>query len=185
MTVFLAQLWATIRQHPVIAACLLVAAIAGAANYPLWQQREAATRHHDDMRRKGEAMLAALTDRGRIGDDITRLAEAEEVIEANLVSEDNMEVNLGYFYRLEKLNRVRLLRVDQLGSSPPETDNPFKAVPISLQIAGSYRNLLAFVRELETGPRILRVRSFRLERADAAGNELNLVLMVDLLARSS
>jgi Tfp pilus assembly protein PilO len=183
MNVLFAQIWATIRLHPVIACCLLVAAIAGAANYPLSQQRHTATFQHEEARLKGEAMLAALTDRHRINTDVEILTEAQDVIDRNLVNEDNMEVNLGYFFRLEKQTRVRLIRADQMGSLPVEKDSPFKVVTVSLQIAGTYRNLLAFVRELETGPRLLRLSSYRLERTDASGNELSLVLMVELLAQ--
>jgi Tfp pilus assembly protein PilO len=183
MIILLAQLWATIRQHPVIATCLLVALLAGAANYPLWEQREAAALQHEVTRRKGEAMLAALTDRQRINADMDYLAEAQDAIDGNLVSEDNMEVNLGYFYRLEKQTRVQLSRIDQLGTLPTEKESPFKVVSVSLQVSGTYRNQLAFVRELETGPRIMRIRSYRLERTSPNSTELSLQLMVDLLAR--
>lgn len=184
MSVFLAQLWAAIRQHPLVSAGLFIAVVAGVADYSLWDHRAEVMRQHEDRRTRGQAMLAALTDRARINQDLELLADAQDTIDRNLVVEDNMEVNIGYFYRLEKLNRVRLVRVDQMGSSAAEADSPFKAVPVSLQVGGSYRNLLAFVRDLETGPRILRIRSFRLERADAAGNELSLVLTVELLART-
>jgi hypothetical protein len=183
MSVFLAQLWALIRGHPWITACLVVAALAGAANLPLWQERREVARQHDEVRLRGQAMLVALTDRARIHGDEVLLGSAEAVIDRNLVSEENMEVNLGYFYRLEKLTRVQLSRIDQLGSIPPEPGSLFRTVPVSLQLSGSYRNLLAFVRELESGPRILRLRSYRIERADAGGNEMAVTLMVEMLAK--
>jgi Tfp pilus assembly protein PilO len=183
MMILLAQLWAAIRLRPGIAACLAIALLAGVANYPLWQERKAVTEKHEVVRLHGEAILAALTDRGRLRTDLATLTEAEDVIDRNLVSEQSMEVNLGYFYRLEKLSRVRLVRIDQLEAPPADPDNPFKLVPVSLQVSGSYRNLLGFMRELETGPRILRTRSYRLERTDPNGTELALFLSVELLAR--
>lgn len=183
MSILLAQFWALVRTHPVISLTILLAAVVGGANFPLWEKRQEITREHDEVRRRGQAMLVALTDRTRIERDVALLAEAGEVIDHNLVSEENMEVNLGYFYRLEKLTRVQLGRIDQLGSIPPETGSAFRTVPISLQLSGSYRNLLAFVRELENGPRILRLRNYRVERADSSGNELSMNLMVELLAK--
>jgi len=39
------------------------------------------------------------------------------------------------------------------------------------------------MRELETGPRILRTRAYRIERIDASSGELLLFLTVELLAR--
>lgn len=182
--ILLAQLWAVARQRPGVALCLLVAVLAGAGNYPLWLHRQEVARQHDEVRRRGEAMLAALTDRSRISEDLRVLAEAHEVIDRNLVSESSMEVNLGYFYRLEKINRVRLTRIDQMVSAPASADSPFKTVPVSLQLTGSYRNLLGFVRDLETGPRIMRVRGYRLERTDLNGGDMLLQLSVELLAQS-
>lgn len=184
MSVFLSQLLATARQSPVIATCVALTLIAGIANYPLNEERQAALREHEEMRQRGEAMLVALTDRIRINADLLIVSEAQDTIDNNLVSEDTMEVNLGYFYRLEKLNRVRLARIDQMVAPAADTGALFKTVPVSLQVNGSYRNVLAFVRDLETGPRLLRVRSYRIERGDGIGNELQLVLIVDLLAQA-
>jgi Tfp pilus assembly protein PilO len=183
MMILLAQFWAAIRLHPLIAACLAIALVAGLANYPLWQRRLEITERHEVVRLQGERMLAALTERGRINADLTALTEAQEVIDRNLVNEYSMEVNLGYFYQLEKISRVRLSRIDQMAALPTEPEQPFKTVPITLHVAGTYRNLLGFIRELETGPRILRTRSYRLERGDhSGGTELRLYLNVELLA---
>lgn len=183
MMILLSQFWAAVRLRPVMATCVAVALLAGGANYPLWQQRQEAARRYEEVSQRGKTILMALNERGRIQADLAILTEAQEIIDRNLVSDQTMEVNLGYFYRLEKLSRVRLVRVDQLGSAPGDTKNPFKVVPISLQVAGTYRNLLGFMRELENGPRLLRTRSYRLERTDLSGGELMLVMSVEMLAR--
>lgn len=180
----LAQFWAVIRQHPLISTCLGIAILAGAANYPLWQHREKIIVQHDELQKRGQVMITALTDRERISGDLEIVGKAQDEIDRNLVTEDSMEVNIGYFYRLEKLNRVRLIRVDQLGSAPVTPGQLFKTVPVSLQASGTYRNLLAFLRELETGPRLLRIVTYRLDRSDAPGAELQLSLTVELLAKS-
>lgn len=183
MMVLLAQFWAAVLVRPVVSAVLALALAAGLANYPLWQRRLEAMQRHEEVRTRGEVMLAALADRERIGADRALLTEALEVIDRNLVSEDTMEVNLGYFYRLEKNSRVRLARIDQLGAAPGEANPAFRTVPVSLQVYGTYRNLLGFMRELETGPRLMRTRSYRLERTDPNGTELQLFLTVELLSR--
>ncbi|HWA27890.1 MAG TPA: type 4a pilus biogenesis protein PilO [Lacunisphaera sp.] len=183
MMILLTQFWAAVRLRPVMSACLAVALLAGIANYPLWQQRQEAARRHAEVRQKGETILMALRESGRIQADLAVLTEAQEIIDRNLASDQTMEVNLGYFYRLEKLSRVRLVRVDQLGAPAIDAKSPFTVVPISLQVSGTYRNLLGFMRELENGPRILRTRSYRLERTDVTGGELMLVMSVELLAR--
>lgn len=128
-------------------------------------------------------MLHALTDRSRINAELSALQDALALIDRNLVDEASMEVNLGYFYRLERQTRVRLARLNQLSPLPPPDGNPFKAVPFSMQVAGSYRNLMDFLHELETGPRLLRIRGYDFARGDSADGELSLELTVEFLAR--
>jgi Tfp pilus assembly protein PilO len=180
----LPQLEAAVLRRPFMAACLALALVAGVLNYPLWRRGRDIVRRHDEVRQRGEMMLAALANRELIHGDLNALEEALDAIERNTVREESMEVNLGYFYRLEKASRVRLTRIDQLVAPPPELHSPFKAVPVALQVAGQYRNLLGFIRELETGPRILRIRSYRFERSELNPSDLVLVINLDLLART-
>lgn len=155
----------------------------GAANYFLWQMREAVTQRHETVRQKGKFMLSALENRPRIDADLEVLQEGIAQIEGNLLDEASMEVNLGYFYRIEKTTRVRLIRLNQLVATPPVAGSPFKAVPFSMQVTGSYRNSMAFLRALETGPRILRVRNCSFERGTENG-EFLLDLTVDVIAKT-
>lgn len=170
------------HHHPFIATCAVIATLALLANGYLWWRREAVTREHAEVRRQGEAVVGAVADRVRIRADVAALAEALDQIERNLAAEESMEVNLGYFYRLEKLNRVRLERIDQLVALPAEAGQAYRSVPVSLRVEGSYRNILGFIRELETGPRLLRIRDYRIERDEDVA-ELHAGLTVELLAR--
>lgn len=87
-------------------------------------------------------MLRALANRARIDTDLAALQDAIAHIEGNLLDEESMEVNLGYFYKLEKPSHVRLVRLNQLATTPPEAKGIFNVVPFSMQVAGSYRNTM-------------------------------------------
>lgn len=166
-----------------VAASLALAVVLGVANYFLWQQRLAVTQRHDEVRRKGEAILAALINHEHINSDLAKLQAALEVIDRNLVVETDMEVNLGYFYKLEKLCHIRLTQLNQLSSPLPPEGNPFKAIPISLRATGSYAQLMDFLHQLETGPRILAVSSFSFTRGDPKANALSFDLTINMLGR--
>lgn len=183
MSVLFAELIALIRLRPVFCASLVLAAVLGAMNYPLWQRRIVSAREHETVRKKGEFMLDALANRTQFDADLLALREALTQIEQHLVDERSMEVNLGYFYRLERTTRVRLLRLNQLAAMPPPPGSPFKAVPFSMHMTGSYKNAMAFIRALETGPRILRVRECNIERSAPDNSDLVLDLTVDVLAK--
>jgi len=94
-----------------------------------------------------------------------------------------MEVNLGYFYRLEKQTKVRLVRLNQLAAPPANPGDTYKTVQFSMQVSGSYRNNLNFLRGLESGPRLLRLRNCTVERSSTDSSDLILDLTVDLLAK--
>jgi len=135
------------------------------------------------VRHKGETMLRALVNRSRIDTDLAALQAAISYLERNLFDERSMEVNLGYFYRLEKPAHIRLVRLNQLASPPAPDRKTFKPVPFSMQITGSYRNTLGFIRALETGSRILRIRSCNFERSSTDANEFVVDLTIDALAK--
>jgi Tfp pilus assembly protein PilO len=171
------------RRRPLVVVCFALSAALIVANYFLWQQRREITRRHDEVRRQGEEMRNALTNHSRINAELATVNEAVSFIDRNLVVEGNMEVNLGYFYRMERLSRVRLTSLNQLGSPPPPEDNPFRAIPFSLQAAGSYSQIVHFLRELETGPRLLRIRSYSFSRGDTKTNAMTLDVTAELLGR--
>jgi Tfp pilus assembly protein PilO len=181
MNDLLEQLVATIRRHPLVISVIALLAVLGVANYFLWQQREEVTRRHDEVQRKGEAMLNALTDHSRITADLAAVKEAQQLIDRNLINEGSMAKNLGYFFQMETLSHVRISQLNQLVSQPSPEGNPFKAIPFSLRVTGSYSQVIRFLRELETGPRLLRVRTFGFARGEAKNTGLSLDLTVELL----
>lgn len=181
MNVLLEQLFATVRRHRLGALVLAFLAVLGVVNYFLWQQREEVTRRHEEVQHKGEAMLRALMDHARVTADLAAVKEALQLIDRNLINEGSMAKNLGYFFQMETLSHVRLSQLNQLVSQPSPEGNPFKAVPFSLRVAGSYSQIIRFLRELETGPRLLRIRGYSFVRGDTKNNSLALDLTVELL----
>jgi Tfp pilus assembly protein PilO len=176
------QFLASAMRRPIVAGLIAISVVLGVANYFLWQQREVVTRHHEEVRSKGESMARALTDQTRIKADLAALQDALDQIDRNLVVEGEMEVNLGYFYKMERLSRVRLSQLNQLSTQPPVEGNPFKAVPFSFRVSGSYIQIMNFLHQLETGPRLLRIRTYSFVRGDAKTKSLDLDLTVELLA---
>jgi Tfp pilus assembly protein PilO len=178
------QFVAFVRARPVVASCLGLSILLGIGNFFLWQSRHSITLRHENVRQKGEFILRALESGPRIQADLALLRDGLARIEESLLDEDSMEVNLGYFYRLEKTTRVRLVRLNQLAAVPPPAKSPFKSVPFSMQVTGSYRNNMAFLRALETGPRILRIRTCSFERGEPEEGEFLLDITVDVIART-
>jgi len=167
MSAFLQQLLGFFRRHPFVIICSAIAILLWVANYFIWQRHKELVESHQTLQRNGEDMLQSLTNHSRITAELATVKEALGYIEANMIHEGDLPENMGYFYQLETASRIRLQALNQLSSMPPPPDQPFRTVPFTLRTSGSYRQVLRFLRELETGPRLYRVQNYTL--AQGAG----------------
>jgi Tfp pilus assembly protein PilO len=181
MNALLRQFLAAIRRFPLVSTSLTLFTLLGVANYFLWDRQQTLVKRHDEVRRSGESMLQDLTNHTRITAELAAVQEALDQIDKNLIAEGDLAANLGYFYEMETQGHVRLSQLNQLSSLPPPEGNPYKAIPFSLRVTGSYPQIIGFVRKLESGPRLLRIRSFGFSRSDARSSTLSLDLIVELL----
>jgi Tfp pilus assembly protein PilO len=169
-----------VRRAPLLVFSLAFFLAMSIADYFLWQRQKEITAQHEDVRRNGESMFSALSTHGRIVNELATVDEALKQIDDNLIVETDLAENLGYFYQMETLSRVRLPQLNQLSSQPAD-DSTYKAIPFSLRATGSYPQLISFLRELESGPRQLRIKTFDFSRSEAKSNTLALGLTVELL----
>lgn len=183
MSLSLQQLFAAVRRAPFLVFCLAAFVLLGVADYFLWQHQRDLTVVHEDVRREGDKMFSALSGHGRIAAELTAADEALKRIDRNLINETDLAENLGYFYQLETLSRVRLTQLNQLSSQPPAEDGPYRSVPFSVRATGTYPQLINFIRELESGPRLLRIKTYDFSRADVRNDTLALGLTVEVLAK--
>ena len=177
----LEQLLKQMRRTPFFACCILLFVLLNIANYFLWQRQQSIAARHEELKRSGENMFSALAGHNRIVSQLTTVDEALKKIDQNLVLETDLAENLGYFYQIETLSRVRLTQLNQLSSQPATEDNPYKAIPFSLRVTGSYPQLIGFIRELESGPRLARIKTFDFSRTEAKSAAVSLGLTVELL----
>jgi len=184
------------RRNPVIMASLAIIVLMGSASYFLWQRQHSLNASHEELRRSGEDMLQSLTSHARITAEMATVTDALDFIDRNLINEADLAENLGYFYQIEAAARIRFSQLSQLSSQPQPPDSQFKAVPFSLRATGTYRQILRLLHELETGPRLLRIRTYALNQneggpasagpdgtAAPAGDLVTMDLSVEILAR--
>lgn len=169
-----------IRRYPLVTACVAILLVLGGANYYFFHQRSELARQQDDARIIGERQLPVLASQPRLAAQNATVVEAVELIERNLVVESDLTENLAYFYQFETTTRVRMDQINQL-TGPVVQGNPFKAVPFALHLTGSYAQVVAFIRALETGPRLARIDHYEFTRGDAKTGAISLDLTVELL----
>lgn len=182
MSRFLNPLLAFVRPRPWASALVLLALVAAGVGGWLWRQRLEAVRRHDAARQRGEEMLRSLTDYPRVTADLNAANRALQFVDRGLITERALERNLGYFYQIETVAHVRLLQINQQGSPPSAPGSPFRVVPFTLQATGSYPQLVNFLRQLESGPLLLRITRYSLGRGDPRTGSMILDASVEALA---
>lgn len=191
MSALLQQLLGFFRRHPFVIICSALSILLWVANYFIWQRQQELAANHQTLQRNGEDMLQSLTNHSRVTAELATVKEALAYIDQNLIHEGDLPENMGYFYQLEAASRIRLQALNQLSSMPPPPEQPFRTVPFSLRTSGSYRQVLRFLRELETGPRLYRVQTYALGQgipdgpmADSGGTQpqVTLDITIEVLA---
>ncbi|MBL9214766.1 MAG: type 4a pilus biogenesis protein PilO [Opitutaceae bacterium] len=183
MNDLLQQIGAFVRRHPVAVVSLTLFVLLGVANYFLWQRQSELTARHERIRLEGEKTLQSLAAHSRTQANLTIANEAIAHLEKNLIVESELPENLSYFYQMETSSRVRLSDLQQLGGRPVDDGGPYRAIPFSLHVTGSYSQVMAFIHALETGPRLLRISAYTFSRRDPVNDALALELTVEVLAR--
>lgn len=181
MNAFFQQLRAATRRNPLMVISVTIIVLLGGSYYFVWQAAVRAQASHDRVQKDGQKMQADLAGHSRITTHLAVVHEALVHIDQNLVVEAELAENLNYFYQMERVSRARLVQMSQLSSQPAPEGVSYKSVPFSIRITGTYFQVMSFVRELETGPRLLRIRNYSFNRADVTTNSLALDLTVELL----
>jgi Tfp pilus assembly protein PilO len=168
MNAALQQFLTFARRNPIMVASISIIVLMGSASYFLWQRQQDLTGQHDEIRRNGEDILSSLTSHVRITQEIASVTDALNFIDHNLVNEADLAENLGYFYQIETASRLRFSQVNQLSSQPQPPGSAFKPVPFMLRATGTFRQIIRLVHELESGPRLLRIRTFTVSTSEGA-----------------
>ena len=181
MNGFLQQFLRLVRRNPIVVASFVLVVCLGPADYFLWRRNADLTRHHDRVLQELLDAQLALSGHNRLVAQLATVEQAAKRIEDNLVVESDLAGNSDYFYQLEKTSGVRLSDLNQLNSQPAGDDNPYRAIPFSLRLSGSYPQLIAYLHGLEEGPRLLRIRRYSFARGITDGDNLALDLTVEML----
>ena len=177
------DLWDYIRRYPAGALSIALCLPAAGSVFVLRNMLTDADRNYEKLNEKGVAMSEYVAGVRNIRTQAAAAHAAADQIEAGLIDESNLAENLWYFYQIEQQTHARISELRQLSSTAPKNQGYYKVVPFSLRVAGNYEQVSGYLYHLETGPRMLRVNSFEIQRQESAGNNLLLVLTLDVLAR--
>jgi hypothetical protein len=110
----------------------------------------------------------------RLDEQYAAMTQAIQGIEGRFVHADQLAVNLQYYYKLEsetqtKVTDLRQTGVEALATNAGKTN--FVGIGYSINVQGTYPQLLDFLRRIENGEHFSQVKSLSL--SGGAGGESN------------
>lgn len=171
-------------RYPLCAACIVLSVLlADAGIWLYFDLRDLGTRQRSSAA-EGEKMLHFIRNGPQLRADLAAARTATQRITEHLIVERNVPENYGYFLKIEQDTKVKLNELQPRPAPLSDTNTPalYKRVPYSLRVGGAFPAIIHFLRSVETGPRLARIKGFQLQRADAASANLALTLHLDLLA---
>jgi Tfp pilus assembly protein PilO len=184
MNARLRELVSLAGEFPFFTSCVMIALLgAGIAGF-FYRQLSELQYTHDRVRKEGEVMLATIKSANTLRSQRDYLDNAVQAINNSLVTEDNLAENLGYFYKIEDQTHARITDLHQTSSNPLPAGAKLKTVPVVMSITGSFAQVAAYLRQIEIGPRLIKISSFSFHRSKSGGDSVALDLTLDMLARS-
>ena len=180
MPEFLVNFW---RRQPFVCVCIGICLISLGGIWWVARQIESYEAELDRLTNQGTEVLNLVATRGVMESELELVQAAVRRTEDNLVIEDNLAENLWYFYSVEGRTQTRLTELRQLDVPNPGKDDTYLRVPYELSAGGDFVGISELLRQLEIGPRLMRVKDFSIRR-EANGDELlSLDLSIELLGR--
>lgn len=172
-----------LRRHTFAVACVVTSLILAGVDFFYWRQSVSLERRYAEKTTEGEDTLTLLASSPLLHQQYQIATEAVQRIEKHLLVEANLADNLALFYSCESGTGARLGELNQLNSPSTGDGASYRVIPFSLTVTGTFDQVAGFVRRLETGPNLLRVTTFTLQRIAPDGGSVSLNLTVELLGR--
>ncbi|HET7535098.1 MAG TPA: type 4a pilus biogenesis protein PilO [Candidatus Didemnitutus sp.] len=181
----LRNLFSLAREYKFVSACVVLIVVAGASSYFFYTTLARLERQQALARDEGMAVLKTLASANTLRSDRAYIDEALKEIEGNLVTEDNLADNVGYFYKIEEQTHAHVTDLRQQPSAPtkPDAESRYKLVPVSFSVTGTFAQVIAFVHQVERGPRLMKITGFNVRRRQAGGNVVTMDLSLEMLGR--
>jgi Tfp pilus assembly protein PilO len=171
------------RRFPVGVLSLALCLPLGVSVYLLRVALAHSTLEFENINETGVAMTEAVAGVRNIRSQAAMTRAAVQQIDAGLIDENNLAENLWYFYQIEEQTHAHISELHQLATNPARPEAIYKVIPFSLRVAGSYEQVANYLYRLETGPRLLRITTYDLQRQDSAGGIVMLNISLEILAR--
>ena len=178
------ELLSLARRHRFCAGCTILTLLLVIGSVMLWiWSRSLAVSYHK-LQTEGEAVLATLASGPQVRQELALARDITHRIEGNLVVETDLPENYEYFSHIEEKSKARINELRPIAVPAQNSGAPFKRVPFSLKISGTYAEVAGFLHGVETGPRLANITYFNFRRRSSGSPTIIMEFNLDLLGRN-
>ena len=182
-----------IKKQPVAVGCALFCVALALAVYFRKDALATAQAELDDKTSRANHLkenvdnATSINKADRLDEQLATMTHATEAIEARLVHVDQLAVNKQYFYKIESETQTKLTGLNQTGvaaAGKNSGNTAYVAVGYSVNVEGTYAQLLDFMRRVENGEHFSRVQGLTLSQgggSESTTSHASLGLKLELL----
>ncbi len=183
MSLLDSSLYGMCRRNLFITFCTIFSILLGIGLWVLHLDLKTREIENRELSQDGAAMNSTLVTGPLVKQELARAQDIVQRIESNLVIEKNLADNLWYFYKIHPDSKDILTSLRALNPETAVDDLDYKMVPFTLQLTGNYTQVASYLLQLETGPRLVQIRSFSFRRVRQGASGLTLNLEIRVLGR--
>ncbi|MDB6093768.1 MAG: hypothetical protein JWM32_1330 [Verrucomicrobia bacterium] len=177
------RLLGLMRQYLFGAVCTILSLLLSAGIWIIWQDVRTNEALNRERSQEFDSMLSTIVSGPLIRQEFARAQDAIKKIDGNLVTESKVEENYFYFYQIKTRTNADVLFLKQQATESSNDGSEYKVIPYTIQLAGTYTQLAAFLLELETGPKLAQIRAFSFKRRELGEDSLTLNIELRLLGK--
>ena len=159
------------RRYAIASVCFVLTLALGVMFYLRASDLEEVRSTIEQRRKESDGIKRNLRNAHDLREQLADLKVMTSMVDARLVRSDDLASNLQYFYRLESETGAKILLLRQLTGNTPGTapspstpKGPYRSIPYSLIIEGSFPQVMLFLTRLERGPHFNRTLTFTAQR---------------------
>ncbi|EDY84538.1 hypothetical protein VDG1235_4169 [Verrucomicrobiia bacterium DG1235] len=186
------------KKNYIIAICGVVVLLCLGVHLVRSEQITRLAADYDDLSVRRTRILKNLKFASEIDADLVEMKSMLEEVEGRLFSPEDLATNQRYFYQIESSTGVEMTSIQQLIKPLPvgkknkkerkrAERSQFQEIVYDMALEGTYREVLAFLRELEGGEAFSALDGFSLVSAKklAAEPEVSMRLTLNVFGKKS
>lgn len=170
-----------VKKHPISVGCAVVSVGLLVSMYFRSDLKTEADTLLAEKTAAGERYAANIKNSAQLEDDLAKVTAANKEIDSRAVRINELGTNSQYFYKLEGETGVKLIDFRQTTQSGAKGKGAFLPVGFTVSAQGELRQLLEFLRLIESGTHYCRVTTATISSTTTRTAPMTLTLSIEML----